>query len=71
MKGFINHMNLAVIKNQLIIMDEEEVEEVIRYIEMYVSNLSPGVLRNKHVQLYGWCRNKFPSQFKKEKPSLF
>ncbi|MEP2771658.1 MAG: hypothetical protein ABJH05_05895 [Fulvivirga sp.] len=71
MKGFLKHLNLSVIKSNLLKMDEEEFMQVVKHIEETAYDLREGKLHRKYVNLYGWCRAVFPERFEKQKPSLF
>lgn len=71
MKGFLKHLNLSVIKSNLLKMDDEEFMQVVNHIEETVYNLKDDRLRSKYVKLYGWCRAIFPERFENQKPSLF
>lgn len=71
MRGFLKQLNVSVIKSNLLMMDEEDFTEVVKYLEETVFELKDDRLRKKYVILYGWCRTTFPERFEKQKPSLF
>lgn len=70
MEAFFNHLNPAVIKNTMLKMNKEEFVQCAQFIKKQALKQPNGPKRTMYVNLYNWCRSRYP-ELDKKKPSLF
>lgn len=71
MKAFFNHLNLAVIKNLMLQMQKEELQDCILFIRHQALNLPRGMERDKYVALLYWSNKIYEEKYETNGPSLF